>query len=107
MFPEAAVILVKPVFRVVATPLELIEATVGSEEFQVTCEEISWMLPSVNVPNAANCSAKPRAMLGFAGVTVIDESMGAVTVSCTGLAVMLENDARMKVEPKFTAVASP
>ena len=65
------------------------------------------MLPSVNVPRALNCSAKPRATLGFTGVTVIDERIGAVTVSNTGLDVMFENCAVIVEKPMLMAVANP
>jgi citrate lyase beta subunit len=41
---EVAVMVVKPAAIAVAWPLLLIVATVGSDELQVTCEDISWVV---------------------------------------------------------------
>ena len=38
-------------------------------------------MPSLKVPVAVNCSVSPLAIEGFAGVTLIDASVAAVTVS--------------------------
>jgi hypothetical protein len=81
-------------------------ATVGVPEVQVRLGSVAAVLPSVLVPLAVNVVVVPPAMLFVAGVTVIDLSTGAVTVSAAvpetplKLAVMVE-------VPVATAVASP
>ena len=42
---------------------------VVSEEVHLTILLRSWVLLSVNVPMAVNCSEEPKAMLGLVGVT--------------------------------------
>ena len=55
-FPDdEAVIVVVPAAAVLATPLLLIEATGVLLDFQTTDPEMSAVLPSLNVPVAANC----------------------------------------------------
>ena len=54
-----------------------------------------------------NCWVSPFAMEGLAGVTAIEISVGAVTVSESGGLVMAPEAAVMLVEPAATAVASP
>jgi hypothetical protein len=80
MAPEAACILLVPAATAVASPPEVIVATV------VVCEVHIAMLVkfcvelSEKVPVAMNCSVAVIAIVGFAGVTAIDTSVGAVTV---------------------------
>jgi hypothetical protein len=110
--PELAVMVVEPTSTDVARPLEpevlLMAATLVFEEFQATEEEISCVELSVNVPMAMNCWSFPSTMLGFTGVTVIEESTAGVTVRVTGgIEVMLVNVARMVVVPIPMAVANP
>jgi hypothetical protein len=112
VIPEKfAVIVVVPSARDVASPFEpgvlLMVATPVSEEFQVTDDVRSSVVLSEKVPVAMNGWVCPRAMLWFAGVTAIDSSTGAVTVSVTELEVTLENVAVMFVLPSATAVANP
>jgi len=55
ILPRLAVIVVVPTPTAVASPLLLTAATDGSDELQVICEVISKVVPSQNVPMAANC----------------------------------------------------
>ncbi len=53
--PKVAVIVVIPAPTVMARPVELILATLPSEELQLTWLVRSCVLPSVSVPVAVNC----------------------------------------------------
>jgi hypothetical protein len=55
MVPEAAVIWTLPIAKLVARPVLLIVAKDVSDELQATEAVKSFVLPSVNVPVAANC----------------------------------------------------
>jgi hypothetical protein len=108
MPPDVAEIVVEPAATVVASPFELIVAIVAFDEFHVTDEVISCVVVSENVPMAANCWVVPSTMLGFTGVTEIDDRSAGVTVSVAGeLNVMVEKDAKIVVVPALTAVANP
>ena len=56
---------------------------------------------------ATNCSVRPLAILGFAGVTAMDTSVAAVTVKVTPGDVMLPKVAVMEVVPTAAVLASP
>jgi hypothetical protein len=82
MLPDMAFIIVLPTDTDEASPLEpavlLIVATDTFDELHVTdvvrfCVELSE-----KVPVAVNCWVVPRGMLGFAGVTAIDTSVGEI-----------------------------
>src|ERR1700746_2779687 len=89
--PKVAVMLVGPAPTAVARPFEpdalLMVATPVAEEAQVTVEVRSWIVLSVKVPVAVNCSVSPLAMLGVGGVTAMDTSVASVTVRFTACAV--------------------
>ena len=75
--PRLAVMEEVPVARALARPVVEMVATEGVADAQVT-----WLVRfsvelSEKVPVAVNCSAAPTAMLGLAGVTVIDWRVGA------------------------------
>jgi hypothetical protein len=110
MLPDVAVIVVVPTPTEVASPLVpvtlLIVATFVFEEFQETDDVIFCVELSVNVPVAVNCCVVPRAMLGFAGVTVIDVSTAGVTVRVAKLETP-EKVELMVAVPSETAVANP
>ena len=55
ILPKLAIMVVLPAATAVARPLLLTVATDGFEELQVTCEVKSFVVPSENVPVAANC----------------------------------------------------
>lgn len=64
------------------------------------------MLPSVNVPVAANWSVVPRGMLGIAGVTAIETNAAGVTVSV--VEPLIEPEVAVTVVPPiFTLAAIP
>ena len=114
ILPEVAVMVAVPTETAVARPLPLTVATEVSDEVQVTCVVISWLVPSENIPVAVNCWVTPTGMLGLAGVTDREDRMAAVTVRV----VLPEEDelekllgveevAVMVVVPTATAVARP
>jgi hypothetical protein len=76
---------VEPVVRAVAWPFDpgvlLIFATDGLVESQLTVVVRSCVLLSVYVPGAVNCWFVPLTIEGFFGVTLMDTSAAAVTVS--------------------------
>src|SRR4029077_15331193 len=106
-----ALMLVDPVPAAEARPLEpdalLIVATVLSDEPQVTTEVRSCVELSVYTPVAVNCCVSPFAMLGLGGVTWIDTSVAAVTVSGAASEVTLLRLALMLVDPVPAAEARP
>ena len=78
-----------------------------SEEFQVTDDVISSVVPSEKIPVAMNCWGNPSAMLWLDGVTSIDSSTGWITVSVAGVEGTETIVAEMVAVPISTAVASP
>ena len=79
--PELADTTVVPCFRVVARPVAEIVATVVSVEPQVTEFVMICVVLSLYVPVAVNCGLVPSGAEEFAGVTAIETSAAAVTVS--------------------------
>jgi len=83
--PNAALIVVVPVLRVVASPCDpeasLIVATLAAEELQYADWVRSCVLPSVKVPVAANCCVVPAAIDGSGGEMEIETNAAWVTVS--------------------------
>jgi hypothetical protein len=109
---SVAVIVVEPVATDVAMPAEapalLMVATDGADELQVTDAVRFCVVLFEYVPVAVNCFVVPLAMLGLAGVTAMETSVDAVTVSvvvaCRPVAGSV---AVIVVEPAVSAVASP
>ena len=62
--------------------------------------------PSVKVPVAVNCCVRPLAIVGFAGVTAIDVTTAAVTVSVV-VPLTLPEVAVIVVDPAASVVARP
>src|ERR1700678_977327 len=81
MDDDVAVIVEVPTPAPLARPVVLIVAVVVVPEDQVTLDVRFCVEPSLNVPVAVNCCVAPLAIDGFAGVTAIDCSVSAVTVS--------------------------
>jgi len=111
MIPKEAVMVVLPIKRfAVARPLLSIVAIDVSDEVQLTCVVISWLVPSEYVPVALNCMTDSRDMNRLAGVTVIKIRGTGVTVKVAlpeipGVLVM--EVAVMVVVPAEAAVARP
>jgi hypothetical protein len=104
--PDVAVIVALPVATPVASPVLLIVATVVVVELHVTELVKFWVLPSLLVPVAVNCSVAPRTIEELAGVTAIDTSTAAVTVR--PVEPLIEPDvAWIVVLPEAAAVAKP
>jgi hypothetical protein len=106
ILPEVAVMVAVPAARPVARPLLLTVAADMLEELQVTCELISWVVPSEYVPEAANCLVFPPGMLGLAGVMDMEDKVAAVTVRVV-LPEILPEVAVMVAVPAATPVARP
>src|SRR5580765_1931653 len=81
ILPRIALIDEVPGATPVARPPLLIAATRVLDELQVTLEVIVFVVPSVYVPLATNGTVPPAAIVGLAGVTPMETSAGAETVS--------------------------
>ncbi len=81
-------------------------AMVAADEVQVAWLVRFWVLPSEKVPMAVNCCVVPLAIEGAAGVTAIDWSVTAVTVTVVEPAT-LPLVAVTVADPGATAVISP
>jgi copper chaperone CopZ len=80
--PDVAVIVVVPCATLVASPVvEAMVAPVGSFELHCTVPVMFCVLPSLNVPVAVNCCVTLSGRVGIAGVTEIETSVAAVTVT--------------------------
>lgn len=104
--PEVAVTVALPMFFAVAMPLCVSDIAELLEEFQETVLVMTCMVPSEKLPAAVNCCEVPKAMSGFAGVTVIDCKAAWVTVNVL-LPTMLPSVACMIEVPGASAVARP
>ena len=104
--PEVARMVTEPVALAVARPLLLMVALDVLDELQVTWAVISRVVPSEYVPAAANCWVAPTALLGLAGVTVIEVKVAALTVRVV-VSEILPEVTLMVVVPAATAVARP
>ena len=106
---NVAVIEVVPNDDPVARPVELIVTIEGFAAAHVTCDVRFCIEPSEKVPMAVNWTVvKPSARIGFAGVTAIDSTIGALTVRMSaGGAVNLPNETVIEVVPSARLVASP
>ena len=104
--PEVAVMVEEPAPRPVATPTALMVATARFDEVQVTEALRFAVVPSVKVPVAVNGSVVPSTMLGLAGVTAIEVTTAAVTVSVV-VPLTLPAVAVMVDEPVASVEASP
>jgi hypothetical protein len=104
--PSVAAMVDAPVFSAVARPAEFTVAVAGVPDVQVTVAVMFWMLPSLYVPVAENCSVDPATIEGFAGVTAIDCSVAAVTVS--KVEPLMDDDVAVMVEvPTAAPLAKP
>jgi len=103
---DVAVMVEVPTPAPVARPAALIVAVVVVPEDQVTVLVRFCVVPSLNVPVAVNCCVAPLAIDGFAGVTAIDCSVAAVTVS--KVEPLIDDDVAVMVEvPTPAPVARP
>jgi hypothetical protein len=106
MAPLVALIVVLPAFSADANPALLIVAVVVLDDTQVTLAVRFCVELSLYVPVAVNCCVPPAATEGFTGVTAIDTSVAAVTVSVV-LPEMAPLVAEIVVLPAFSADAKP
>jgi hypothetical protein len=103
---DVALIVEVPTPAPVARPVALIVAVVVVPDDHVTVDVRFCVVPSLNVPVAVNCCVAPLAIDGFAGVTAIDCSVAAVTVSKVD--PLIEDDVAVIVElPTPAPVARP
>src|SRR5271167_2279075 len=104
--PDVALIVEVPTPAPVARPAALIVAVEVVPELQVTVPVRFCVVPSLNVPVAVNCWVAPLVIEGFAGVTAIDCSVAAVTVST--VEPEIDDDVAVMVEvPTPAPEASP
>jgi hypothetical protein len=106
MAPLVALIVVLPAFSAEASPAALIVAVVVLDDAHVTLAVRFCVELSLYVPVAVNCCVPPAATDGFTGVTAIDTSVAAVTVSVV-LPEMAPLVAEIVVLPAFNADAKP
>jgi hypothetical protein len=106
ILPEVAITVVEPAEAAVTKPVALTVATDVSDELQVTCVVISWLVVSEYVPVAVNCWGVPTSMIGLAGVTAMEDRVAEFTVRVV-LAEILPEVAVMVVVPIETAMARP
>jgi hypothetical protein len=103
---DVAVIVEVPTPAPVASPAALIVAVAVVPELHVTVPVKFCVEPSLKVPVAANCCVAPLVIDGFAGVTAMDCSVAAVTVS--NVEPLMDDDVAVMVEvPTPAPVASP
>jgi len=101
-----AEIVAVPLPSPLASPPELIEATLGEEDAQETSEEISRELPSEYLPCTANCWVVPIGKKAFAGKTTAVCNAGADTVTVLE-PLNVDSVAVTVVAPCASLVASP
>lgn len=106
--PETALIVLVPAATPVANPPAVIVATLVVTELHVT-EPVKFCVElSEKVPVAVNCCVAFFAIDGFAGVTAIDTSVGAVTVTVSVVEpVTPPETALIVLVPAATPVANP
>jgi hypothetical protein len=104
--PNIAVIVVEPLLIPVANPDPLIVAKPVGDEIHATVLVKFWVLPSVYVPIAVNCTVVPDFIEGFAGVTVIETRAGGATVRVVDPVIEFKV-AAIEVTPRDTPVARP
>ncbi len=105
----AAPMVVVPTAAEVARPCEpaaLLIVAAGLDELQVTRVVRGCMVPSVYTPVAVNCWVVPSAMLGFAGVTLIETSDAPLTVNTVEPVAPFKAAVMVDVPP-LTPVAKP
>ncbi len=103
---KVAVIVVFPKLKPVARPLVLMVATAVADELQTADAVMSWVVPSVNVPLAVNCSSRPFGMTPSVGVTESETRTAFVTVRVVA-PVMEPEVAVMVAVPGILLVARP
>jgi hypothetical protein len=106
MAPLVALIVLLPAFSADAKPALLIVAVVVLDDAHVTLAVMFCVELSLYVPVAVNCCVLPAATDGFTGVTAIDTSVAAVTVSVV-LPTIAPLVALMVVLPDLIADAKP
>ena len=79
--PDVALMVLVPTATAVAIPPAAMVAVAVVPEAQVTEAVRFCVLLSLYVPVAVNCCVRPLAIDGLVGITVIDCSVAAVTVS--------------------------
>ena len=102
---SAAVMLLVPTPAPVARPVVVIVAVVVVAEFHVTVLVITCVELSLYVPVATNCCVAPFAIDGLTGVTAIDCSVAAVTVSTSAGEVTPLSAAVMLLVPTPTPLS--
>lgn len=103
----AAVMLVVPTVKEVASPVALTVATAVLLDTHVAVDETSEVVESVKVAVATYCCVKPLATVEGLGVRAILAMTATVTVKVTFVAVIAPTEAPMELVPVVSVVASP
>jgi hypothetical protein len=106
MLPLVAEIVLVPAFSADARPPLVIVPVVDVPEAHVTLPVRFCVELSLYVPVAVNCCVPPAVTVGFAGVTAMDTSVAAVTVSVV-LPTIPPLVAEIELVPAFSADARP
>ena len=102
----AAVILLEPVPIAEASPAINVAAA-AFEELHVAELVRFWVVPSLNVPVAVNCSVVPLAIEAFGPLIVIEVSVAAVTAKANMFEVTPFCVAVMLLEPTAAPASRP
>ena len=106
ILPEVAAMVTVPAATPAIRPGLFSLATNIFDVCQITCEVISWLVPSEYIPVAINCWLSPTGMLGLAGATVMEDKVADLTVRIV-LPETVPDVAVMVAAPAATAVARP
>jgi len=105
--PDVAVIVAVPAARPLARPVVVMLAMLPATALHVTELVRFCVEPSLKVPVAVNCSVTPIGTEGLGGVTAMEESAPAMTVSVVE-PLMPPGDVAVMLEvPVALVVASP
>lgn len=104
--PQSASIVVAPVATLLVSPVAVMVATDGLDDFHRTCCVMSSVELSLNVPVAVNCLLAPTGMLEFNGAMARETRVAGVTV--TEDVPLIEPDMAVTVDvPAATATPNP
>jgi hypothetical protein len=108
--PEFTPMVVRPALPAVARPAEpcpfAIVATLAFVELQWLFKVTSWVVASLKVPVAENCSVLPAAMVGLIGEIAIDTSVPLPTTN-VAVPVIPESEADIVTVPTRLPCATP
>jgi hypothetical protein len=104
--PELALIFELPAVTAVDSPLLSTVATAVLDDLQVTCVEISAVVPSEYMPEEVNCLLFPTGIVGLAGVMAMEDRAEGFTVRVVFPEILRKVEVMVAI-PAATAVARP